>query len=112
VRHTAIETLARFPEPRCAEAIAGVFAENKIQANKALMAMGPAAEPAVATLLDHAEWPIRTDACKILGEIGTAKSLPILDRLADEDENSMVRHVAGRAAEAIREREGVAAEGP
>jgi hypothetical protein len=102
VRHTAIQILGTLPDAKAAEAIVRVYEKNKIKAYHGLVAMGPVAEPAVQRLAQHPTWSLRGDACKILGEIGTAKSFSLLQRLATGDENGLVRHAAQQAMGSIR----------
>ena len=102
VRHTAIQILGTLPDAKAAEAIVRVYEKNKIKAYHGLVAMGSVAEPAVHRLAQHPTWGFRGDACKILGEIGTAKSLSLLQKLATGDENGLVRHAAQQAMGSIR----------
>jgi len=81
-----------------------VYEKNKIKAYHGLVAMGPVAEPAVQRLAQHQTWGFRGDACKILGEIGTARSVSLLQKLATGDENGLVRHAAQQAMGSIRSR--------
>jgi hypothetical protein len=92
VRHSAIWMLSHFPRPEIAGAIVKVYGPNEIQAKPSLIRMGPVAEDAVLTLLEHKDWPIRKSAGDILSRIGTEKSLPKLKERAKE------KTLAGSAA--------------
>jgi hypothetical protein len=104
VRHMAILTLAQFQDKRAAAAIAAAYDQNTIKAAQALMDMGPVAEDATWTLLDHPIASIRGDGCQILSKVGTARSLPQLKELASLDENGMVKAHATRAIRDIESR--------
>ena len=82
VQEEVIQSLGRLKDPRGAKAIAGLFVKNRRPAKEALIAMGPPAEEAVAPLLRHEDPFVRTDACKVLQEIGGPKSLQPLQFLA------------------------------
>jgi HEAT repeat protein len=58
--------------------------------------MGPPAERAVLGALADASGDVRTEACRVLAEIGTEKSLPALEQLAG-DANPLVRQAAAKA---------------
>jgi hypothetical protein len=103
VRHHAIATLGKLKTAEGAAAVARVYRQNGIQAKAALLEMGPVAEDAVRSLLEHQEWPVRNDACNILGQIGGEKSVPLLKKM-QQDENGLVRWGAQRAIEAIEKR--------
>ena len=81
LRKAALEALGRFPTPENAQAVAARLIEmsDRADAVKALQAMGPVAEPAVLTYLKDRDMWVRLEACKVLGHIGTAKSLPALE---------------------------------
>jgi S1-C subfamily serine protease len=103
VRGFLIEALGRVKDERAAEAVASAYGGNRIQARQALKQLGPVAEPAVLKLLEDKEWSIRMDACDILGEIGTEKSVPALEKAAN-DENALVKMRAEDALKKIRAR--------
>jgi serine/threonine-protein kinase len=82
VRWAAIESLGKLQDERGAEAVIEFLADPPAQAAKALVAMGSAAETPVAKCLQHEDGNVRIEACKILKEIGTKKSLPALQAAA------------------------------
>ena len=84
VRQAAMEALGRLKSPAGAEAVAArlIPMQDRATAAKALRAMGPLAEPAVLPLLKDRDGWVRLEACKVLGEIGTAQSLPALEEFA------------------------------
>jgi S1-C subfamily serine protease len=104
VRHVSIATLGMIPDPRGADAIVGVYMANKIQAHRALIAMGSAAEPAVQKMLTDPNWGLRAGGCKILIEIGTDASLRTVRELAASDAHGLVRMAARKAAAKIEGR--------
>jgi hypothetical protein len=101
VRSQTYEFLGTFQDERVASACVERFREDRMEAGKALRAMGPVAETAVARLLRDSDTMIQSDACRILGEIGTKKSLRRLVPLTKE-RNPIVRNSAERAVEKIR----------
>lgn len=100
VRWEALAALGDLKDPRGAEAVAGRLWVDKIKANESLLAMGPAAEPAVLDVMSNPEWSVRMDACKILGEIGTEASRSKLKKAA-RDSNGLVRMAAAEALRSI-----------
>ena len=73
--------------------------QDRMNASKALQALGKKAEKAVAGCLSHAEWTVRLEACKILAVVGTRASKQALDK-ASRDTNGLVAREAKRAAAA------------
>lgn len=61
--------------------------------------IGPRAEPFIYKYLKHSQADKRKDACKVLGEIGTAASLPYLERMLNDRD----RGVVAEASKAILE---------
>ena len=109
VRLRALRALQKIGTAKCIDQVAACFGSGdgqaRFEARKALAARGPAAEDAALELLAHANRQVRLDACKLLREIGTEKSLEHLAPL-----------IAGRdvplrvaAAQALQEK-GAAAE--
>lgn len=90
VRWEAIAALGEMPDPRGAEAVAARLKADKLKASKALIQMGAVAEPAVLGCLGDPEWTVRMEAARILKQIGTKASVPVLQR-ALRDENGLVR---------------------
>ena len=108
--HTRREVMLALGRLGDARAIAPIAARLKNDfdrhwAVEALQKMGPIAEDAVLEQLDHSDEDVRMAACEILTVIGTAKSLPALQRLAD-DNMVFVKHLAQAAIRAIRARKG------
>lgn len=106
-RHQAIEALGKLKDPRGADAVAAVVPDFRVrfQAVNALKAMGPVAEKAVLPLLKHQDWVVRSEACKVLGEVGGKDSVPALKDLLS-DSNQLVAAEAGRALKAVDARKG------
>jgi HEAT repeat protein len=75
-----IEALAVVRDPKAAPALAQGLTHDDERGlvSKALQAMGPQAETAVLPFLESEDRPARIEACLILAEIGTGKSLPAL----------------------------------
>ncbi len=79
-RGALIRAVARLGGAGAAPALAARLPDlvDRGTASKALKGMGPGAEQAVAGYLNHADWGVRAEACKILKDVGTASSLPAL----------------------------------
>ncbi|WP_435005199.1 HEAT repeat domain-containing protein [Tundrisphaera lichenicola] len=84
VRWAVLDTLKALKDPESADALADYFMDSndRGKAVEALKAIGPPAEDAVLRCLNHNDGFTRMDACKILEQIGTEKSVPALRRLA------------------------------
>jgi len=105
VRIAAMEALGRLKTKEGAQAVARQLPilQGRPEAVKALKAMGAIAEPAVLPYLkDRDDW-VRQEACKILEEIGTDKSLPALTEF-ESSGNFLDRKAAEKALKAVRER--------
>jgi predicted Zn finger-like uncharacterized protein len=101
-RQAAMEALAKFKdEPQVADLIAQRLTVNQDRndASKALQFMGPAAEKATVKYLQHADWTVRNEACKVLKMVGTRQSVKTLQALAVQDPNGIVRNSAMEAAQ-------------
>jgi hypothetical protein len=99
IRHAAIDGLAALRLEQVCAGIAGRLAHDQDRgyASSALQALGPVAERAVVLELNNQAWEVRHEACKILAEIGTIKSLPRLQELVENDPHPQVRQAAARA---------------
>jgi predicted Zn finger-like uncharacterized protein len=84
MRGTAMEALGAIKDERAVIPVARRLINflDRQAASKALKLMGPIAEPAVMTFLGSRDGGQRNEACRILAEIGTARSLPALQVLA------------------------------
>ena len=70
VRGAALDALAAIQDPAAAEAVAARLADTRDKAAQTLKAIGKPAEPAVIKYLTHDDIWVRTEACKVLEEIG------------------------------------------
>jgi HEAT repeat protein len=106
VRHAAIEGLASFGTEQAAFAIVRRLSEplDRGHSSSLLQGMGSVAERAVGLgLRDANSSPeVRLEACRILGEVGTAKSVPVLDSATTADPNPQVRAAAANARARLR----------
>ena len=102
-RAEIMRTLAKFNDPRGAEAIANVFyiGFGRDVAIQSLTEMGPTAEPYVIPLLNDREDSVRKDAAELLGKIGTDKSIAPLESL-EAKETGGTKEAATKALAAIR----------
>ena len=108
VRRQVMETLARFPDERGADAVAETLAilTDRRAAGNALRAMGPVAEKSVLRQLQASRDSLMMqEACNILAAIGSPASLPTLDKLAGGTDKRVAAS-ARKAAADIRKRGG------
>ncbi len=104
LRNKARDALAATKNPQAAEALALLMEKDRFGASRALKQMGPVAESAVIIMLEHPEPFIRSEASKILGEIGGKDSMRALKKLA-RDPSSISRSSAEKAFYQIEFRE-------
>jgi HEAT repeat protein len=104
-RSRAMEMLAELKDERAAPVMTRMLSVTfeRGVAGQALRKMGPAAEEAVLACLSSKDNNVRSEACRILQDIGTAKSLPSLEPLAT-DRDPVVSFSAKQAVNAIRQR--------
>ncbi|CAK9105615.1 Uncharacterized protein SCF082_LOCUS49223 [Durusdinium trenchii] len=102
----AQEALGRLGDERAVPPLVARVRELRSRAGavQALKSIGAPAEQGVQQLLDDDEWTVRFEACKLLAEIGTEKSLPLLEDLAESDANGVVKRFAENAVKEIRGR--------
>jgi S1-C subfamily serine protease/HEAT repeat protein len=100
VRQAVVNALKELKDPRVAEAVAARLPVDGLGVVDVLKAMGPAAEKAVIPYLDDKYAGVtRFWTFNIIGEIGTAASLPALEKVTGPD----TLHSKG-VIEAVRER--------
>ncbi len=106
VRHSMMTALANLKAEKAIKAIAAGLAKqsDRHHAAKVLRKFGPAAESAVVGHLKSDEWITRLEACKILKDVGTAKSLDALSKISTSDKNALVKRTAQDAVDAINKR--------
>jgi S1-C subfamily serine protease/HEAT repeat protein len=103
-RGAVFEALAKLKDPSCAEAVAEhlvPFGERG-NAAKVLRALGPGGEKATLKYLNHDDWGVRLEVCKILQEIGTKESVADLEKRVAE--GGLVGPAAQAALNAIKAR--------
>jgi len=98
LRNTVLEVLARRKDPRVVEAMVGLLGEFALDVDKHLVTMGPMVEDALLERFDDLNDRGQQEACEILGQIGTEKSIPKLKELARSRDFSLQR----AAEEAVR----------
>jgi len=85
-----------------AEFIAGWAKKDGRLVMGALQEIGPPAEPAlIALITSQVDWPIRVDACKVLGVIGSKQSIPALQESALNKKDGLVAMAAENALKTI-----------
>jgi hypothetical protein len=79
-----IQALGAIKDARAAGPLARRLSNffDRGHASKALRALGSVAEPEVVKCLQHRDFGVRTEACKILKYIGTPQSVPALQEAA------------------------------
>lgn len=106
-RFEAMDALARVGDAAAAAAIAERLAigQDRQRASAALRVMGPTAEQAARSGLNHDDVWVRIEACRVLAEVGTAECLTALEG-ARSDPNGLVAGEAEQAVAAVRARAG------
>jgi hypothetical protein len=101
-----LEGLGRLRDERAIEPIVSLLKAKKhrSQAVQALSSFGESAEHAALELLAAPDSDVRFDACQVLKAVGGLKSVDSLAIVARDDENGIVRLVAGQAVKEIRRR--------
>jgi hypothetical protein len=105
VRAAALALMARFPNAETIGVLTKVLEDplRRERAEELLVSVGPAAEQALLVYITHADPGLRTAAWRILGQIGTRKSLLMLEQAATQAELQKDTELKG-AIERIRER--------
>jgi predicted Zn finger-like uncharacterized protein len=87
-RAASIRALGRLKDERAVEPIADRLEDffERGEAVEALKKMGPAAEEAMIQRLRHTDGGVRQAACDVLKVVGTKRSLPILQKVAAEND--------------------------
>jgi hypothetical protein len=108
VRHVVFPALARTEDPRAAEAMAPLLANqgDRGRVATALRSMGSVAEDPVIAMLEHSEQFTRAEACNILGEIGGPKSVAALKKLASRDADFFAKSAAQKALQQLQGKKG------
>lgn len=107
VRWSAIKALGKVKDERAAEAVVKRLAVDRGPATMALKTMGPEAENALIKALEQpnqANPDLLAEICRLLGNIGTTKSLPKLRQLAKSG-NFFINAAARQAIRAINTRQ-------
>jgi HEAT repeat protein len=102
-RHVAIDALGRIGGPEAAQQLGERLGEffDRGKAIQALVAIGPASEPAMVRQLRNPDEQVRLGACQVLQAVGTRRSLSALQAIAGGDPNQQVAQAAARAYRTI-----------
>jgi serine/threonine protein kinase len=102
VRWKAIDALTQWKNPQTAATLAGHMAHglDVLETGRALRTFGEPAEAAVAGLLTATDHQVRYEACRVLKDIGTKKSIPALTSAAG-DADGITAMLAKEALKAI-----------
>ncbi len=98
-----VRLVANHKDPAAIPTMIAIWETNVVIWDKELVKFGPPIEPAVLEKLSSDQPPLRRAAIKMLGEVGTEKSLPEL-RKALTEEDPEVRVLAERAIQLIEQR--------
>jgi hypothetical protein len=107
VRAISIEAMVPFKPTEAIKPVAQQLLDMQTRgaAVKFLKAIGSQAEDPVLAILENSKDPwVRSEACNLLGSIGTKKSLGALEKTVS-DENWMVNGAARKAVAAVKARE-------
>lgn len=102
VRSSAVEALGRLKATSAIDRLIQLWPEE-FRVTEALKAMGLAAEPAVLKQLNSDNSHVRTQACQVLHQIGTARSIPALEKATHSD--GFTKLLAEQALKAIKRRQ-------
>ncbi len=92
------------PDEKVVRAMIGWFKRDAGQAGRMLRAFGPPAEPAVLDVVAaNNDTQLRIEACRVLNDIGTTRSVPVLERLATKREGEELGNAAAGAIRVITE---------
>jgi HEAT repeat protein len=80
VRHYAVQALGRLISPAAIDRLVALLAKGDSSAVSALTQIGPAVEPAMLKLFSQGDRAVRQSALQVLTQVGTAKSLPVLEK--------------------------------
>jgi HEAT repeat protein len=103
----ALEGLGKIDDHRAIAPIAALIKARKHRsaAVEALSARGALAEDAALDLLAETDFEVRFDACQVLKSVGGAKSVKPLERTSQNDADAIVRIMASRALDEIRDKD-------
>jgi len=106
VHQNAIRALGRLRDERAIEPLTDELARvpGQQEAYSALVSIGSPAESAVLDLFKERNTDVRREACRILQQIGTSKSLEQLQSLVGDPDQSLSQP-AMEAIRAIKQRE-------
>lgn len=92
IRWAAMEYVERSADPRALIPLVDRFiGPDRAKISLALITFGKQAEPYLQEYLEHYRSEVRMETCLLLGKMGTAASLPLLENLAQNDPNSTLR---------------------
>jgi hypothetical protein len=95
-----LDAIAALKDPSAAEPVAAhlLIGRDRGKAAEALKGMGSAAEKSVIKYIDHSDWVVRTEVCRILQAIGTEECIPALRALLRRANGSGIDAMAARDA--------------
>jgi HEAT repeat protein len=105
-RGELFEAIGRLePNEKVVRALIGWFKRDAGQAGRSLRAFGPPAEPALLDFVAGKNDPqLRVEACRVLKDIGTGQSAPVLEKLVSQRAGEELGRAAAGAIRAITDR--------
>jgi S1-C subfamily serine protease/HEAT repeat protein len=105
-RDELFEAIGRLaPGGKAADAVVAWLAKDANRTGRAVRAIGQPAEPALLKIVEEGpDARIRSEACRLLKDVGGPQGVPVLERVARLKDGGEVGRVAGEAAKAIARR--------
>jgi HEAT repeat protein len=93
LRWAAMAALGKIGDATAAKRLAESMLDStdRLTAAQALTEIGPPAEDSVIGILDDRDDQVRYNACNVLGQIGSAKGVDALQKLAAKESNGFVK---------------------
>ncbi len=92
IRSMAYQMLRQIGDRRAIEPLAKRFASDDVDRISSLLrSFGSASEEPILPYLSHEDPDIRLRACNLLGKIGTGKSLPALQEMAEREQTMVLK---------------------
>jgi hypothetical protein len=104
VRLHAVLALGRLKSPQAVDRLVELMAKGDYSAVSALTQIGPAVEPSVLKLVRQGDQGARQRALQVLSQVGTKKSLPVLEKYRN-DADPLSKTLVDSAIQMIRLRQ-------
>jgi hypothetical protein len=105
LRNACLDALLPLKDARAAEGAARCLPTGeRARARRVLETIGPPAESAVRSYVNHSAAAVRREACQVLKQIGTRASAAALEQVEQNDRDRGVKQAAKDALQAIQAR--------